>query len=294
MQQAHIIDISAVFFRYYFAPGPEVFNDDYEVSALISSIRWLSQAPFFSSDITLLAFDESLGTGFRHELDEDYKANRALPTEDIVYQLACLQQVASMMGFAVLKSTEYEADDLIASAVQVLHGHEITIHSRDKDLRQLLAEHVSMMDVQTSKVWDIAELWSNTKLHPKQIPDYLALMGDASDNIIGVPSVGDKTARALLNQFADWPALLGAVKAGGELNVRGAKRIAGLIDEYKELVDHNLRLTKLVANINISSELDAIEAFNHESYRALMLFCQSIGVEEKLKKPLAKLEEFLT
>lgn len=294
MQQAHVIDISAVFFRYYFSPSPEFFNDDdYEISALISSVRWLCDARFFSSDITVLAFDESLGTGVRHQIDEDYKANRALPTEDIIYQLACLQQVACLMGFAVLKSSEHEADDLIASAVATLLEHECIIHSRDKDLRQLLSERTRMMDVQTQKIWDIDELWAHTQLHPGQIPDYLALMGDASDNIIGVPGIGDKTARALLNQFPNWAALLVAVQAGETLDVRGAARLSGLIEEYQELVKHNLRLTGLVDDIDISSELGAIEMFNDESYETLVLFCQNIGLSEKLKKPLAKLKEFL-
>lgn len=294
MLHAHIVDLSAVFFRYYFAPSPDVFNDDdYEISALISSVRWLCDARFSSSDITVLAFDESLGTGVRHQIDEDYKANRALPTEDIIYQLECLQQVAKLMGFVVLKSSEHEADDLIASAVVTLHDHECMIHSRDKDLRQLLNERTRMMDVQTQKVWDTDELWLHTQLHPRQIPDYLALMGDASDNIIGVPGIGDKTARALLNQFPDWPALLAAVQAGQTLHVRGAARLSGLIDEYQDLVEHNLRLTRLVDNIDIAQELDDVERFNVASHEALMLFCQNIGLSEKLKKPLAKLKECL-
>ena len=294
MQHAHIVDISAVFFRYYFAPSPEFYNDDdYEVSALISCVRWLCDARFFSSDITILAFDESLGTGVRHQIDEDYKANRALPTEDIIYQLACLQQVASFMGFSVLKSTEHEADDLIASAVATLRDYECVIHSRDKDLRQLLNQRTCMIDVQTQKVWDTDELWAHTQLHPRQIPDYLALMGDASDNIIGVPGIGDKTARALLNQFPDWPALLLAVQAGQTLSVRGAARLSGLIEEYQELVEHNLRLTRLVDDIEISQELGDVERFNVESYETLLLFCQNIGLSEKLKKPLAKLKEYL-
>lgn len=294
MQHAHIIDISAVFFRYYFSPSPEIFNDDeYEVSTLISSVRWLCDARFFSLNVTVVAFDESLGTGVRHQIDEDYKANRAMPTEDIIYQLACLQQVASMLGFVVLKSSQHEADDLIASAVSVLKDYDCVIHSRDKDLRQLLCEHVEMMDVQTNKTWDVNTLWENTQLQPKQIPDYLALMGDASDNIIGVPGIGDKTARKLLNQFPSWPALLEAVQAGVELDARGAKRLAGLIVEYQELVEHNLRLTKLVHDIEVCAELEAVQTFSRESYDALLLFCQNIGVFEKLKKPLAKLEGFL-
>lgn len=295
MYTAHLVDMSAVFFRYYFAPSPSVVNDDgYDISALISSVRWLNQARFLDANKVVIAFDESLGSGFRHEIDEDYKANRAEPTPEIIFQLACLQQIAGFLGFTVLKSEIYEADDLIASACKTLADHEIIIHSRDKDLRQLLSESVVMEDVQTKKLNTVESLLDETGLQPEQIPSYLALMGDSSDNIIGVPSVGDKTARSLLAQYRTWPELLAHATEYETLEgIRGGKRIAGLVEEYQELVLHNLALTRLHADVDIDGELAATELFDETQFQALEIFCEQMELDEPLSKILNQIEEYL-
>lgn len=291
MKDAHLIDISAVFFRYYFGPTPAIVNDDgWDISALLFSLRWLCKAEFIQADVTVAAFDESLGTGFRHQLDEDYKANRALPTEDIVYQLSALKVFCEYLGFAVVASDDLEADDLIGAASVQLSNHNCMIHSRDKDLRQLLNERVIMKDLMTEKIWDQGSLKSETGLTPDQIPLYLALMGDSSDNIIGLPGIGDKTATTLLTQCQTWQGILSAVNAEEKFPVRGSDRIKSTLLEYQELVDHNLQLTLLKTHDSLDLNT---RQFDQASYEMINALAEQFGMQSKLKKALGIISELI-
>ncbi len=284
MKHAHLIDISAVFFRYYFAPGPTIINDDgWEVYPLLASLRWLMNPDFFDADVTVAAFDESLGTCFRHELDSDYKANRALPTEDIIYQLSLLKSFCEHMGFVVLAGEEFEADDFIAASAAALSDHQIIIHSRDKDLRQLLAKNVVMRDSATDALWDEGRLLADTGLKPSQVVDFLSLVGDASDNIAGVPSVGLKTATILLQAYGDTQGIYDAIEAEEILPVRGARRITVALIEHKSRVLLNHKLTRLRQDMPLSL---APLAFNQDNYLFIDALTQQLGIHRPLKKAL--------
>lgn len=289
VKQAHLIDISAVFFRYYFAPGPSIINDDgWEVYPLLASLRWLLKPVFFDADITIAAFDESLGTCFRNKLDPDYKANRAPPTEDIIYQLSLLKSFCEHLGFVVLASETYEADDLIASSVPLLSDHQVRIHSRDKDLRQLLANNVMMQDCANDTLWDEAKLEADTGLKANQIVDFLSLVGDASDFISGVPGIGVKTATALLQVYDDYLGIFQAIELGEGLPVRGGQRIAESLLSNRDRVELNRQLTQLQHNIPISL---APLKFNQDNYQFVTALTEQLGIHRPLKKALENLAE---
>lgn len=287
MKQAHLIDISAVFFRYYFAPGPSIVNDEgWEVYPLLASLRWLVQLAFFHAHVTVAAFDESLGSCFRHDLDPEYKANRALPSEDIIYQLSLLKSFCEHMGFMVLAGDEFEADDYIASCIDPLSDAQVTIHSRDKDLRQLLAPSVTMQDSANGSVWDEARLMTEVGLKPEQIVDFLSLVGDASDNIEGVPGVGVKTATCLLQHYGSASQVYAAIDAGDALPVRGAKRIQTALLENKPRLGLNQQLTRLRKDIPVSL---APLAFNQDNYLFIDALTQELGIHRPMKKALETL-----
>lgn len=287
MKHAHLIDISAVFFRYYFAPGPTVINEDgWEVYPLLASLRWLMNPDFFDADLTVAAFDESLGTCFRHQLDPQYKANRALPTEDIIYQLSLLKSFCEHMGFVVQAGAEFEADDYIAASVSQLSDYQITIHSRDKDLRQLLAENVIMRDSATDALWDESRLLSDTGLCANQVVDYLSMVGDASDNIEGIPGIGVKTATTLLQHYTDVQGIYLAIGAEEVLPVRGAKRIATALLENKPRLLLNQTLTRLRQDIPLNL---APLPFNQDNYVFIDALTQQVGIHRPLKKALETL-----
>jgi 5'-3' exonuclease len=291
MKNAHLIDISAVFFRYYFASSPIIVNDEgFGVSSLLFSLRWLCKPEFFKDHITVACFDESLGSGFRHDLDKDYKSNRALPTKDVMYQLTALKVFCQHLGFAVLASTDVEADDLIGAATIKLRHYLCTIHSRDKDLRQLLNSHVQMKDLITDKLWTEHSLIKETQLTPNQVPLHLALTGDRSDNIIGLPGIGDKTARALLVEYKTWDGIKSAVISGEKLPIRGSQRICNIVEEYQHLVAHNLQLTQLKTDTSV--DLSTLP-FNQKNFAMIEDLAHKFGIHSKLKKALSIVSENL-
>jgi len=284
MKNVQLVDVCSVFFRFYFSSMPEKLNDDgWDVSALLAMIRWLCKKELLEADVVVLAFDESLGTGFRHQIDESYKANRPLPTEDIVYQLTLLKSIGEYLGFIVLASEEYEADDLIASAINKLSVNSCVIYSRDKDLRQLLSKNVSVLDFVTNTLWTPEYLHEKTGLKPHQIPLYLALVGDASDNISGVPGVGDITARRLLKTLTDWSELITAISSDVLLNIRGEARIKCSILASQALVQKNLRLTELELNAPMILKNTSP---NEDNWQILNALLEKINLKKPLKKSL--------
>lgn len=140
---------------------------------------------------------------FRNDLYEQYKANRPPPPDDLVPQFALVREAAEALHLPVLELINYEADDLIATYTKLAceQGAKVTIVSSDKDLMQLVSTHVDMFDAMKNRTIGIPEVKEKFGVPPASVLDVLALMGDSSDNIPGVPSIGPKTASELINQF---------------------------------------------------------------------------------------------
>ncbi|MDR1045072.1 MAG: DNA polymerase I [Candidatus Adiutrix sp.] len=151
-----------------------------------------------------IVFD-SRGPGRRHEIYEAYKANRGPMDEDLAAQQAPIRQIVSALGLFSLEKAGFEADDLIAQAARkfAAQGREVVIVSGDKDFYQLLSDRISMYDPDPKKDSALSReaFLERYGLEPAAFLDMQALMGDSSDNIPGVPKVGEKTARKLIAQF---------------------------------------------------------------------------------------------
>ncbi len=141
---------------------------------------------------------------FRMELAPDYKANRPPMPEDLRSQLPVIRELIRAFGWSLVEHDNCEADDLIASIAEAFPENEIQIFSGDKDISQIIDGRVIMLVPNPSGYVlrrGVAEVREKFGVEPGQLADYLALVGDASDNIPGVEGVGPKTAAALLNQF---------------------------------------------------------------------------------------------
>ncbi len=291
MKKAVLVDVCSVFFRYYFSQQPAIVNEQgWDVSALMATVRWLCKKELLESAMVIMAFDESLGSGFRHEINSQYKANRALPTEDIIYQLELLKTIAQYLGFVVLASDEFEADDLIASSSALLHDHRCIVYTRDKDLRQLVNERVSLLDFTNQMHWTPLAVLEAMDICPQQVPLYLALVGDSSDNIQGVKGVGDKTARTLLQQFTDWPQLLTYIQQHEVLNVRGGARIRNSLLNSEALVNENLLLTQLRYDAVISLQCEPI---SETGFTDLVALLEYLSLQSPLKKSMQLVSGYL-
>ncbi|MEM9066726.1 MAG: DNA polymerase I [Planctomycetota bacterium] len=160
-----------------------------------------------------VALDVSGDRGtFRSELFEDYKANRDAPPEDLGPQVDRCLDILKAIGVPTLGKPAYEADDVIAGVVKRMQAEHpnvrVRIISKDKDLKQLLAQNVEMYDIHTDAVIDEAALMDDIGITPAQVVDMLALMGDTVDNVPGVEGIGPKTAAKLIAEHGSLDELM--------------------------------------------------------------------------------------
>lgn len=139
---------------------------------------------------------------FRHKEYEGYKATRKPMPEDLTVQVPVVQEIVKAYRFAEFSAVGYEADDVLATIVSRLpEGTDVLIISRDKDIRQILREGVSIYDTKTGRLYTVDDFREEFGFEPSFFPDYLALVGDKSDNIPGVSGIGKKTAMQLIRRF---------------------------------------------------------------------------------------------
>ncbi|BAV96771.1 5'-3' exonuclease [Lysobacter enzymogenes] len=182
-----------------------------------------------------VAFDEALDSCFRNALYPAYKANRDPAPDALKRQFGHCKALCSALGLSVLADVQYEADDLIGSALMRMrgHGYRGVIVSADKDLSQLLHAADEQWDFARGLRWTAAGVPERHGVQATQIADYLALCGDAVDNIPGVPGIGAKTAAALLGHFGSLDALLARVEEVPFLRLRGAASAAARLREHR-------------------------------------------------------------
>src|SRR5690606_15881670 len=183
-----------------------------------------------------VCFDEALDSCFRNALYPAYKANRDPAPPELKRQFAYCKALCDALGLVVLAHADYEADDLIGSALHLAraHGHRGVIVSADKDLSQLLDEHDEQWDFARGQRWGAAGVKARHGVEARQIADYLALCGDAVDNIPGVPGIGAKTAAVLLAHFGSLDALLERIDEVAFLRFRGAAQAAAKLRLHQE------------------------------------------------------------
>ena len=183
-----------------------------------------------------IAFDEALDSCFRNALYPAYKANREPAPEELRRQFAHCKALCVALGLPVLAHRDYEADDLIGSALHAARaqGHRGVIVSADKDLSQLLSGLDEQWDYARGQRWTFAGVKARHGVEAHQIADYLALTGDAVDNIPGVPGIGSKTAAILLAHFGSLDALLARVEEVAFQRFRGAAQAAAKLRAHRE------------------------------------------------------------
>jgi len=182
-----------------------------------------------------VAFDEALDNGFRHRLYAAYKANRDPAPEALKRQFVHCKALCAALGLAVLAHPEFEADDLIGSALHAHRDqHRGVIISADKDLSQLLLEQDEQWDYARNQRWGAEGVKARHGVHAHQIADYLALCGDAVDNIPGISGVGCKSAAVLLAHFGSLDGLYARLDEVPFLRLRGAAQMAVRLREQRE------------------------------------------------------------
>ncbi|KKN10514.1 hypothetical protein LCGC14_1035780 [marine sediment metagenome] len=221
------------------------------VRGVTSMLRRLL-ADYPNSPIAVI-FDAK-GKTFRDELYSEYKAQRPPMPDDLRSQIQPVHDIIQAMGLPLLMIDGVEADDVIGTFAQqaTKKGLDVVISTGDKDMAQLVNQHVTLVNTMTETVMDIDGVKEKFGLPPELIIDFLALMGDKVDNIPGVPGVGEKTALSLLQNLGSLEAIYNNLEAVRELDFRGAKKMPEKLAENKELAD----LSYLLATIKCDVELD--------------------------------------
>jgi len=206
-----------------------------------------------------IAFDESLSKGHRSEIYPEYKANRDPAPEELKRQFPWARSVAEAMGLQCFVDSRYEADDLIGTLAEFwrARGHPICVVTADKDLAQLVGENDHWWDYSRNQKLNAKQLTEKFGVMPEQMADYLALTGDAVDNIPGVPGVGPKSASALLAQFGDLDSIYERLDEVQHMGIRGAKSLQKKLADNRDAAELARRLT--VIETAVESTLAAPE-----------------------------------
>jgi len=258
----HLVDGSLYVFRAWHSMPDEFFDaEGHPVNAVHGYARFLCELlERAQPEHIAVAFDASLTSSFRNAIYPAYKANRELPPPDLERQFMQCRAITEALGVHLMIDHSFEADDLIGSTVWNLRalGWRSVIVSADKDFGQLLGEHDEQWDYARGLRWGPAGVHEKLGVHPHQVADYLALCGDAVDNIPGVPGVGAKTAAALLTHFGSLDSLLERIDEVAFLRLRGAAACAAKLREHGEQARLYRRLTRIALDAPGAGTVDVL------------------------------------
>ena len=247
-----LIDGSSYLYRAFHAMPPLTTSTGLPTGAVKGVTNMLRNLRKENPDSYYLSIFDAKGKNFRHEIYKDYKANRPPMPEDLREQLSPLKEICNAMGMPVIEIPNVEADDVIATLAVMgsQQGMPMVISSLDKDLMQLVEDPlVKMMNTMNNQIYDVAGVEEKFGVHPTQIVDYLAIVGDTSDNIPGVPKVGPKTAVKWLSEFKNLQGI-----------IDNADLLTGVVgqnfrDSIQDL-DRNVELVTLKKDVDIKVSLE--------------------------------------
>ncbi len=201
----YLVDGSSYLFRAFFSPGlNRLKSKEGHPTGVMYGVTNMLKRMFDDYDPTymVVVFDAK-GKTFRHDMYAEYKANRPPMPDDLRMQLQPTKDLIKAMGIPMLEVPHVEADDVIGTLVKKAEtlGIETLVSTSDKDLAQLVSAHVTLVNTMSDYVMDEAGVMEKFGVRPDQIIDYLALIGDSSDNIPGVNKVGPKTAVKWLHEY---------------------------------------------------------------------------------------------
>ena len=255
-----LIDAMAMIYRAFYAmnKSPRISSKGLDTSAAFGFFNTLlSLLKQYKPTHIGIAFDLH-GPTFRHKEFADYKSNRQATPDEIRQMEPYIRDIIDAMHIPILSSEGYEADDVIGTLAKqaAKQGFEVYMVTPDKDYAQLVEENVKILKLgrmgSDAEIWGVDEVLQKFEIdEPKQVIDILGLWGDSSDNIPGVPGVGEKKAKALLKQFGS---IENAIERCDEIE---SKSLRNAISENKELALQSKFLATIVLNVPV--EFDAKE-----------------------------------
>ena len=250
-----LVDGSSYLYRAFHALPPLTTSTGMPTGAVKGVLNMLKSLRKQYPDSPFAVVFDAKGPTFRDALFENYKSHRPPMPDDLRAQVEPLHACVRALGLPLLCVEGVEADDVIGTLARhsAEAGCPVVISTGDKDMAQLVDEHVTLVNTMTGTVLDVAGVHEKFGVGPELIIDYLALMGDKVDNIPGVPGVGEKTALGLLTGLGgNMDVIYANLDKVPELPIRGAKKLPEKLLEHRDMA----YLSRQLATIKVDCELD--------------------------------------
>lgn len=272
-----LVDGSSYLYRAFHALPPLTTSKGMPTGAVKGVLNMLkSLRKQYPDSLFAVVFDAKGGT-FRDAMFAEYKANRPSMPDDLRVQVEPLHASVKALGYPLLCVEGVEADDVIGTLARssAAQGRPVIISTGDKDMAQLVDDHVTLVNTMTGSVLDVAGVHEKFGVGPEHIIDFLALMGDKVDNIPGVPGVGEKTAVGLLTGIggglSDLYANLDKVPA---LAIRGAKTLPAKLEEHRDAAFLSYELATIKVDVPLDIEVDALVCGEPDREALLALYTE--------------------
>ncbi|WP_312073441.1 DNA polymerase I [Atlantibacter sp.] len=256
-----LVDGSSYLYRAYHAFPPLTNSAGEPTGAMYGVLNMLrSLLMQYQPTHAAVVFDAK-GKTFRDELFEHYKSHRPPMPDDLRAQIEPLHAMVKAMGLPLLAVSGVEADDVIGTLAREAEkaGRPVLISTGDKDMAQLVTPNITLINTMTNTILGPEEVVTKYGVPPSLIIDFLALMGDSSDNIPGVPGVGEKTAQGLLQGLGGLDTLFAEPEKIASLSFRGAKTMATKLADHKEVAYLSYQLATIKTDVELELTCDQLE-----------------------------------
>ena len=278
----YIIDGTSYLYRAFHAMPPLTSSKGLPTGAIKGVSNMLTSTKKQNPDVPIVVTFDAKGKNFRHQIFEAYKAARPPMPEELRLQIQPVKDICKAMGFTVLSIAEVEADDVIATLTkQSLHeGLDVIISTLDKDLMQLVQDpKVRLYNSRDNKFYNEQKVFEKFGVHPNQITELLALVGDTSDGIPGIPKVGPKTAAKWLIKYQSLEEVI--------VNAESIKGVVGQnLRDNIDILDRNLQLVSLKDDVDLDITFSDINN-NNENEDVL----KEIFTDLEFSSPVVKKQE---
>lgn len=271
-----LVDGSSYLYRAYHAFPPLTNSAGEPTGAMYGVLNMLRSLILqYQPSHAAVVFDAK-GKTFRDELFEDYKSHRPPMPDDLRAQIEPLHTMVKAMGLPLLAVSGVEADDVIGTLAREAEklGRPVLISTGDKDMAQLVTPGITLINTMTNTILGPEEVVTKYGVPPELIIDFLALMGDSSDNIPGVPGVGEKTAQALLQGLGGLDTLYAESDKIAGLTFRGAKTMAAKLEQNKEVAYLSYKLATIKTDVELELTCEQLEVQQPVAEELLGLFKQ--------------------
>ncbi|MFS1702292.1 DNA polymerase I [Alteromonas sp. AMM-1] len=248
-----LVDGSSYLFRAFHGLPPLTNSKGQDTGAIYGVINMLKSLIKQYQPTHIGVVFDAKGKTFRDDIYPEYKANRPPMPEELRSQIEPLHAIIRAMGLPIIIEEGVEADDVIGTLARQAseQGIDTLISTGDKDMAQLVNQHVTLINTMTNQLMDVEGVKEKFGIPPELIIDFLALKGDKVDNIPGVPGVGDKSAQGLLNGIGGIDAIYQNLDSIAGLSFRGAKTLGQKMAEYEEQARLSYKLATIDVNLNL-------------------------------------------